>query len=155
MKQSNIFHAVNNNFQCWHDTSKKISACVRSSSLDSIHLTKSIVFVLAVLLFSSCYYDVIIEEEIDATTKISFTDDVIPVFNSSCVSCHDGIVAYPDLSSANAYQSLISGNYINTEDATSSTLIQKLNEDHPFEGAITSAELQKIILWINQGALDN
>ncbi len=122
---------------------------------DNFKIFQCITFVVIVIFMSSCYYDVIIEEEVETTTKISFSDDVIPVFNSSCVSCHDGIVAYPNLTSANAYQSLISGNYIDTEDAASSTLIQKLNEDHPFEGAITSAELQKIILWINQGALDN
>jgi len=122
---------------------------------DKFNIFQCITIVITAFILCSCYYDVIIEEEVQATTKISFSNDVIPVFKSSCVSCHDGIIAYPNLTSANAYQSLISGNYINTEDASSSTLIEKLNEDHPFEGAITSTELQKIILWINQGALDN
>ncbi len=122
---------------------------------DNFKIFQCFAIVITALILSSCYYDVIIEEEVAVTTQISFSEDVIPVFKSSCVSCHDGIIAYPNLTSANAYQSLISGNYINTEDASSSNLIQKLNEDHPFEDAITSTELQKIILWINQGALDN
>ncbi|MCW3785328.1 hypothetical protein [Plebeiibacterium sediminum] len=115
----------------------------------------SILICLIAFSFSSCYYDVIIEEEVDVNTTISFSEEIAPVFKSSCVSCHDGVIAYPNLSSAHAYESLISGNFISTGNATNSSLIQKLNDKHPFEGAVTNAELQKIILWINQGASDN
>ncbi len=121
----------------------------------SKHSYCCIILMLASCLLSGCYFDVIIEEEVEANTIISFSEDINPVFKSSCVSCHDGIISYPNLTSANAYESLLSGNFINTDNAENSTLIQKLNDNHPFDGSVTNTELQKIILWINQGALDN
>lgn len=114
-----------------------------------------LVMLFTMLLLTGCYFDVMVEERIVETSDISFSDDIIPIFQSSCISCHDGIVAYPLLIENYAYESLWSGNYINVDDAKSCMLIKKIQEDHPFEGAVTNTEMEKIILWIEQGASNN
>lgn len=123
------------------------------SRLNIVH--RATVLVMISVMFGSCYYDVIIEEEVAETKAMSFSDDVMPVFKSSCISCHDGLVAHPTLQVSSAYQTLISGNYLDIENPNKSPLMIKLNDNHPFEGAITSTEIKKIQLWIEQGAKDN
>ncbi len=117
--------------------------------------TKALSFLAFTLIVHGCYYDVIIEKEIEETQAISFSEDIIPIFKSSCISCHDGVVSYPSLLQNEAYQALWTGNYIEEGDASSSKLLLKLKDSHPFEGAITDNELKKIQLWIQQGAEDN
>ncbi len=104
---------------------------------------------------NGCYSDMINEELLDENTEISFSEDVIPIFKNSCISCHGSDYASPVLTSEKAYESLMSEGYVDTADAESSILIQQLNDDHPYEGAITDKELQMIVLWIKQGAYDN
>ena len=116
---------------------------------------KALSFLAFTLIVHGCYYDVIIEKEIEETQAISFSEDIIPIFKSSCISCHDGVVSYPSLLQNEAYQALWADNYIEEGDASSSKLVLKLKDNHPFEGAITDSELTKIQLWIQQGAEDN
>ena len=112
--------------------------------------------VLLVLLgVQSCYYDVVISAEEEETTSKSFMSDVLPVFRSSCVSCHEGIITLPDLRDDNAYQSLISGNYLSVSDPEKSALISKIRSGHPYEGALTESEIQRLISWISEGAIEN
>ncbi len=108
-----------------------------------------------ILLLDSCYSDVIEEDVLDENTEISFSEDVIPIFENSCLTCHGSDYSSPILTSEKAYESLTSGGYIDTDDPESSILVEQLNSDHPYEGAVTDTELQTIILWIKQGANDN
>ncbi len=107
------------------------------------------------LFMLSCYFDVIIPEEVSDTATISFAEDIQPLFDATCVSCHNGNIASPDLTSGNAYLELTAGGYYSVAEPEQSVLVQKLSADHPFEGALTAAELQKIINWMSQGAQDN
>lgn len=108
-----------------------------------------------ILLTSGCYYDIIIEEEIEVGNEISFSSDILPVFQTTCISCHDGVTAYPDLTENNAYSSLSTGNYISTTAPAESILMTKINSGHPYENALTNSEVEKIILWMEKGAPDN
>ena len=108
-----------------------------------------------ILLTNACYYDIIIEEEIEVDEEISFSADIEPIFQATCIACHNGITTNPDLTENNAFASLSSGNYISTTDPEESTLITKINSGHPYENALTNSEVEKLILWMEAGAKDN
>lgn len=114
-----------------------------------------LLFILIILGFQSCYYDVVINEEEAATSVKSFSGDVLPVFRSSCVSCHDGTIALPDLRDANAYKSLTLGNYLSVSDPEKSPLITKIRSGHPYQGALTEGEILRLTSWMKEGAKEN
>jgi hypothetical protein len=112
-------------------------------------------FFLILLALQSCYYDVVITEEETGITAKSFSSEVLPVFRSSCVSCHDGTITLPDLRDANAYKSLTQGNYLSVSDPEKSPLITKIRSEHPFQGALTEGEILRLISWMKGGAKEN
>lgn len=114
-----------------------------------------LLILMIILGFQSCYYDVVITEEETVSTDESFSSDVLLIFRSSCVSCHDGTITLPDLRDANAYKSLTFGNYVSVSDPEKSVLIQKIRSGHPFQGALPEGEIQRLIRWIGEGAKEN
>lgn len=114
-----------------------------------------LLFLLILPVFQGCYYDVVINEEETGAVVKSFSSDVLPVFRSSCVSCHDGTITMPDLRDANAYKSLTLGNYLSVTDPEKSTLIIKVRSGHPYQGALAEGEIQRLIGWIDEGAKEN
>lgn len=114
-----------------------------------------LVVILIILGFQGCYYDVVITEPDDTTIAKSFSNDVLPVFSSSCVSCHDGTITLPDLRGSNAYKSLTLGNYLSISDPEKSVLITKIRSGHPYQGALAEGEIQRLIGWIAEGAKEN
>ncbi|MCF8377959.1 MAG: hypothetical protein K9H49_00190 [Bacteroidales bacterium] len=120
-------------------------------------MTKRLMFVLAIffsLSIISCEKHVIEYPEIDETIPIDFTTEIIPIFTDACVSCHSGGIA-PNLSVGNAYNSLIDGEYVNIEVPESSELYTKLLPGTSHDGRITEPNLEKILVWIKQGAKEN
>lgn len=114
------------------------------------------------LLLFGCYKDktVIFDTGEEITRPVSFTGDIIPIFNSSCNSsgCHNAGGVKPDLSVANAYTALANGSYINTGTPESSELFLwmtgKRGTPMPLSGP--NKEYNALILaWIKQGAQNN
>lgn len=110
--------------------------------------------------FSGCYYDSAFEETIPIDSQISFQNDIIPIFNANCsvTGCHVSGGVSPDLSSNNAFNSLISGEFINTNVPMNSELYlwvsgQK-NTPMPV-GGVNPTISATILAWIEQGALNN
>ncbi|MFT3737753.1 MAG: hypothetical protein QM786_03265 [Breznakibacter sp.] len=101
-----------------------------------------------------CYFDVI-EENVDEIGSVSFSTDLEPIFENSCTVCHDGKTTTPNLMAGYAYQALINGNYVSTESPESSRLIVKLNQGHPYQGALTAKEIQTIVQWMKEGCQNN
>lgn len=114
-----------------------------------------LLFILTILGFQSCYYDVVINEEETAASVKSFSSDVLPVFRSSCVSCHDGTTTLPDLRDANAFKSLTLGNYLTGSEPEKSPLITKIRSRHPYQGALTEGEILRLTSWMKEGAKEN
>ena len=106
-------------------------------------------FFLIGLLFS-CEKVTLEPESFDFDQPVSFQDDVIPIFENKCVSCHNGS-REPDLRTDNAYQSLIDDEeYINTSDPEMSKLYTVLLGSH--DARATEIEKNTILAWIKQGA---
>lgn len=106
-------------------------------------------FTLAAIVFSC---EKVTLEPPEVTEEVSFQEDIIPVFESKCVACHNGSLE-PDLQPENAYESLTSNGYVNTQDPESSELYTILQGSH--DARATELEKQTILAWIRQGADNN
>ncbi|MDZ4748072.1 MAG: hypothetical protein SH808_06260 [Saprospiraceae bacterium] len=117
---------------------------------------------LAFTLFAGwgCYNDAVIYPAGDFKGEVSFTGDVIPIFNADCNTsgCHNPGGIKPDLSPANAYISLTTVGYINTGAPEESELYRWMKglEAVPMPPSGSDALNTSIVLaWIQQGALEN
>lgn len=88
---------------------------------------------------------------------VSFSGEIIPYFNMNCnmAGCHNTGGIKPDLTSANAYQSLFDEDQIDLDDPEDSRLYKKINTGGSMEQYSTPGDNQKVLAWIKQGALDN
>ena len=97
--------------------------------------------------------------------NISFDTVIIPILTSNCTKsgCHISGGQVPDLTAANAYNSLTLLGYVpvgdtSLADAKSSTLYSKLtstSKPMPPNGALTPTQNAQILAWIKQGSLNN
>lgn len=120
--------------------------------------------VLTIIVFAaSCQYKFIMEPEQkpppDPEDTISFANDVVPIFNTDayCTSCHTTGGTSPDLTPDNAYNSLISGGYVNTDDPEESSIYKTPHPDtdsHTWK-KYKAGDPPIVLQWIEQGALDN
>lgn len=128
-------------------------------------------FVLTILLglnlINGCEYKYYVEPKIvvDPTVVISFKNDIGPIFDAHCISCHKTGGQSPDLTSTNGYLSLTTGSkkFIDTP-SDSSLLIQRITKTGslgkkkqfmPPSGKLSEDKISLILNWIKQGAKDN
>lgn len=93
-------------------------------------------------------------------TTISFTNDVFPILQSRCINCHGGdrteeglvMLTYAELMAGSD-----NGPVVTPGDAVNSLFAELVSaQKMPKRGPkLTPPQVQVIIDWINQGALDN
>ena len=67
--------------------------------------------IIVSLMATSCYYDEMPPEAvIPIPDVVSYSKDIQPLWNESCVSCHMPGTTAPDLSTANSYLALTTNN---------------------------------------------
>jgi len=92
---------------------------------------------------------------------ISFRDKVRPILLSRCVVCHGGSRGTEEGLSLLTYETLVAGSdngpVIVPNDADSSLLVELVTkQEMPKRGPkLTPPQVQLIVDWVNQGALDN
>lgn len=110
------------------------------------------------LLLTSCEYEFIDSEpESSDTAKVSFKTDILPIFNTNdnCTSCHKTGFTPPDLTEANAYNSIISTGLVDLATPKNSKIYKVPgSSDHAWK-SYTQSQSSKVLNWINQGAADN
>jgi hypothetical protein len=122
-------------------------------------------FVLGLLVgagifLSACYKNRTVLQETEVTKAVTFSNDILPMFSSSCnmSGCHkEGAIA-PDLSAQNAYNSLVNGNYIDKDSPESSLIYLKMSgkKGNPMPVTGVNYDYTALILaWIKQGAENN
>ena len=104
---------------------------------------------------------VLVDSSPTVTGTISFSKDIQPVLSKTCAisGCHSGTIA-PNLSSGSAYNTLISGKYINTGSAETSEvylwLTGKRSMAMPSGTPNNPSNINALILaWVKQGAKNN
>ena len=126
------------------------------------HYLNLLMFASLLAILSSCSYDFIEYPVVippDPNDTVYFAEKTAPIFtaNDNCTSCHkDGGAASPDFSTGKAYSSIVP-NLINEADPESSLIYWHA---HPSSDAhtwkkLTTNEADLILLWIQQGALNN
>lgn len=121
--------------------------------------TSYILIFVVIAMFSACEYNFITPdtgEPVDPEVPISFSSGVEPIWTSqSCVNCHNGDGVF-SLKPGEAYQSLISNNLLELDNAENSLII-KVPGTRGTHANLTYVGNQKllIITWIKQGAKDN
>jgi len=113
-----------------------------------------------------------IEPDVNVTT-VSFINDIQPIFNADCIACHNTannqFYGYLDLSEGNSYNDLISvvsNGYapekrVVINDSDASVLWQKVNNsllygsNMPLGGSLSNTDIEKIRVWIDEGAQNN
>jgi hypothetical protein len=85
---------------------------------------------------------------------VSFSRDIQPIFDVNCIGCHDQFHLQLDLRSCCAYNEL----YVAPDNPEQSKLFGHLTGDlspmPPF-GPLPDHEIDLVLQWISEGALDN
>lgn len=95
-----------------------------------------------------------------ALSAVSYASNVYPILEAKCVKCH-GVESKKEGLDMLTYDNLMKGSrngaVVTPGDANNSLLVQLILEgEMPNRGTkVTPEELQLIIEWINQGALNN
>lgn len=95
-----------------------------------------------------------------SSATVSFTNDIAPILESRCLSCHGGERTQEGLS-VKTYADIMAGSsngpVVVPGDAANSLLAELVaNQKMPKRGPkLTPAQVQLITDWVNQGALDN
>lgn len=110
------------------------------------------------MMMSSCQYKFIVEPVIpppDPTDTISFSQEIEPIWtDQGCTGCHPGTIQ-PDLTTGNAYSSITGMGLVNTAEPTDSKIYYYPMPDGSHYAKYTTSQGALILLWIEQGALDN
>jgi uncharacterized membrane protein len=94
------------------------------------------------------------------TATVSFANDVLPILDSRCKNCHGGRETEEGLNMT-TYALLMAGSenglVVVPGDADNSLLAEQVvSQEMPKRGPkLTPPQVQLIVDWINQGALDN
>ena len=110
---------------------------------------------------TSCYYDEMPPvAEIPIPDVVSYTKDIQPLWDQSCVSCHKTGATAPDLSAANSYSALtVNSKYVVPGNATVSKLHKSIVGDGaalmPPGAKWSDSKIALVDKWINDGALNN
>jgi len=111
-----------------------------------------LVLIAAVEGLTSCEKYQYLPRPVDPNATWHFQADIQPIFNSNCISCHGGAQA-PDLRDGKSYAALSKIKFITPPGESSGLYLQITSASH--FSRTTSTEKQKILYWINQGALNN
>ena len=114
-------------------------------------------FVILLLLAAlwSCEYETIVPGEVVVPDgPVSYAEEIAPVFDSQCASCHGGATS-PDLRLDKSWNELTSKNLVDTSNPAESIILVKINSGHASSGNLSALQKALILKWIEQGALDN
>jgi uncharacterized membrane protein len=130
-------------------------------------MTKSTFLALAILaiLLTACAAGATdtplpIQQNTSSAASVSFSNDVMPILQSRCATCHGGNQTNAGLSFA-SYETLMAGSnngpVVTPGNPANSLLIQMIQEGRmPKRGPkLTPDQLQILMDWIQSGALNN
>jgi hypothetical protein len=123
----------------------------------------SLILLLFFTVLMGCYKTttLLVDDAPAITATVSFSSDIVPLLTANCAKsgCHNGSIS-PDLSAANAYNSLVTGNFVSTSTPANSLvylwLTGKESATMPLGASNNPSNINGYILaWITQGAENN
>jgi len=118
----------------------------------------------ALFLVQACTKNITVylDNSAEITTDVSFSKDIVPIFNSKCSisGCHNTGGHIPDLTTEKAYSGIINGNYADLATPANSSLYLWLTGKKPTAmpvgGTSNPSNVNQLVLaWIKQGAKNN
>jgi len=103
--------------------------------------------------FSSCEKYSYAQPKVDPNITWHFQTDIQPIFNSNCITCHNG-TQFPDLRSGKSFAALTKAGFLTLPAETSGLYVQITTQAEHISRT-TSLEKDKILNWLLQGALNN
>lgn len=122
---------------------------------------KKILLILALfagfLAWQSCEYDWVEAEPFNPSDTLSFSAEIIPIFERGCNAsvCHGAGGKDPVLTADQAYNNLISGGYVDTATPENSSLYISMAPGGSMASYTETGDANKVLIWIQQGALNN
>jgi len=126
-----------------------------------------LVLLISLLSLSNCSKDVGPIDNGLADENISFSNDIQPIFDQNCVSCHPSS-GNLDLTATNSYNNLVNVNAsgysakrVVPNNSDQSVLYKKIDgsEDYgsnmPLGSNLSQTQINAIKQWIDEGALNN
>jgi mono/diheme cytochrome c family protein len=120
-------------------------------------LLKAFSMIGMLVFLSSCYYDVAEElypeKPACDTTNVTFTDQVLPIINANCTSCHSGQAPAGNISLEN-YNDISAA-------ANDGSLLGVIRHEQGWSpmpkggGKLNDCDIAEIETWVNQGAPNN
>ncbi len=124
--------------------------------------------ILLAISLSNCTKDVgPVEEPNPSADNVSFTQDIQPIFDQNCISCHPNS-GNLDLTAAHAYNQLVninasgySGKRVVPDAPENSVLYKKIDgsgtygSNMPLGGSLSATQINNIKQWIIEGAQNN
>lgn len=120
-------------------------------------ISKTLLFIaLAGFVLCSCEYEWIQPDKKPVPTEVSFTNDIMPIFDSGCNTgvCHGAGATPPDLTPANAFSSLMDGGFVDTDTPEASILYTTMKSG-TMKTYTTPGDEDIVLGWITQGAKNN
>ncbi len=126
-----------------------------------------IIGAFCLIIFVACESEKRPEQVAELPQIISFTEHVNPIFEGKgvgieisgkgkdCTSCHSGGSIPPDLTAENAYLNLTGSGYLDLDIPESSKLYVKIAPGGSMYRYTNDIDVEFILEWIKQGALDN
>jgi hypothetical protein len=114
----------------------------------------ALALIAAVEGFSSCEKYSFSPPAVDPNQIWHFQTDIQPIFNTNCVTCHNGVKQFPDLRNGKSYLALTKGGFVTLPGQTSK-LYHQMSTNSEHIPRTTDLEKLKVLSWINQGALNN
>jgi len=96
-------------------------------------------------------------EEIDVSDlpdPIIFSEHIQPIFDASCVQCHNGTTP-PNLTTGNAYLEVVGGGYVDVENPANSKFYKAIDLGGSMYQYATDLDRAYILKWIETGADEN
>ncbi len=113
----------------------------------------ALVLLAAVEGFSSCVKYSYALPSVDPNETWHFQTDIQPIFSDKCITCHNGKLD-PDLRDGKSYNSLTTGGFVVAPGETS-ILYKQMTTNSEHIPRSSDVDKQKVLYWINQGALNN
>ena len=135
-----------------------------------LQILLSVLFAGFILYSCSDDTDDIVPTEVNVTERVNpvfFNEEIIPIFEQNCIFCHSEkhtlehhYPVTPYLTASVAYDSLMSGGYVDTISPEKSILYLRVAGNSlglrmPISGKLPDYEIKKILGWIKFGAPNN
>jgi hypothetical protein len=116
-----------------------------------------IITLIGFLSWQACQYEWVEPAQIVIPEVVSFSANVIPIFNGGCNAsgCHATGGTAPDLTPANAYASLFANNLVDKATPENSKFYKEVKTGGGMNKYTKPGDSDMILKWIQQGAQNN